>query len=299
MIYISYSLSHFHWISVLSLLQNRPRISYIQTFVKTVHTFAKTIHTLAKTIHTLAKTIRTFAKTIHTLVLNPPSTPQLHTMKSFSISLGVALLSALPQLTHAWYECSLSNAVPLSSLQPQGGSGSTSGGSTGGYNPASDLDTEGCDAILAAGGTCPTKAKRHNHDFVGVLQKRTTYTTLPCLDSMHCVTVSNRLGCFDLNSLAYIDDQGTCGNTGTGQYEEGCVDEFLKEQSTSVSATGVKATATATGTVKATATGASSGASSTATSLGAKGGVANKGGDRVARGSSLGLFMLVAGLFVV
>lgn len=222
-------------------------------------------------------------------------------MKSPSISLSLVLLPALPHLTQAWFECSRSNSVPLSSLfaASDSSSGLTGGLSTGVNIPPPT--SPGCSFYIAAGGTCTTtKSKRSNSngDNNDVLQRRATYSTLPCLDSMRCVTsTSGQLGCVDLVTGSSIDDTGACYDAVKGEKDENCVGDFLKERSASGSATasGVEATAAA----KASGTAAAVGATSTATSLSTKGGVASVGVSNSAAGSFVGLFAMVAGLWVV
>jgi hypothetical protein len=211
-------------------------------------------------------------------------------MRPFRIPTVLAILTVLPRISNAYYACSLSKSVPLSDLLPSSGS---SGGPVGGSDitPASP----GCSFYIAAGGSCTTnkpkdKVKRNDtgtNESAVDFGKR-TYSTLPCLESMSCVTVNGQLGCFDLNTYDYIDDQGNCGNANTEESETGCVDKILGTQSSSATATGIRATGTA------------SGSSSTSSSLSAKGGSSNSnGGARVATGFLLGLFVPVAGLSVV
>lgn len=217
-------------------------------------------------------------------------------MKTPLFPLSLTLLVTLSQLTHAWYECTLSTSVPLSTLLIP--SGSTSGSTDGlssnpSYLPAT---SPGCSFYIAAGGTCTTtKIKRNEHRELETLKKRiTTYTILPCLDSMNCVTVSSQLGCVDLKTFSYIDDTGTCYDTTKDEKDPNCVEDFLKEQSVSGSVTATVGTAKATG----TGTGTASGLSSTATSLSVKGGVASIGAVHAAAGS-VGLLGLAAGFLLV
>jgi hypothetical protein len=82
------------------------------------------------------------------------------------------------------------------------------------------------------------------------------------------VTLNGQLTCFDLNTYDYIAEQGNCGNANSEDTESGCVEKLLAAQSSTASATGVKAARTA------------SGASSTASSLSA-----SNGGARIPAGS--------------
>ncbi|KAF2664383.1 hypothetical protein BT63DRAFT_429869 [Microthyrium microscopicum] len=210
-------------------------------------------------------------------------------MKS-GIRTSVAMLLALSHVSHAYFACSLSNAVPLSSLLPSGGSTAGGGGGVT-YTPTSP----GCSFYIAAGGSCTTskskqKVKRSgstNSDHLTTHRKR-TYTTLPCSNTMSCVTVKDQLGCFDLNTYDYIDDEGTCGNLNTGEEETGCVAKFLAAQSSPASAIRVESTGTATP------------ANSTASSLSAKTGASKSDGEALIPARSLlALLVSVLGLLMV
>jgi hypothetical protein len=170
----------------------------------------------------------------------------------------ILLLSTVIRLTHALYECNATNAIPVANLLPSPPSGGSSGGVV---SPGITVPSTGsCNSFwIAVGGECaPAKAKR----------RAILYNALPCYDNMACVFAGANLGCLDISTMNYIADDGTCGNWNTGEEQEGCVEQILKEAGvgTDASATsgGVAATGTSGGGLLATGTVTGARASSTA-----------------------------------